>query len=656
MIHEISHSSAVPSSDRASRDDALPEDAVGRDSVPRDSALRDTVGRSVVLPVYAEDAASVSQFARELRRAGWDEVVVCVDAPDSTARRAFERLAGRSGVTISLSDARRGKGGALVDGLNATTGDVVGFVDADGAVSVEDLDRLYRLAESTGDVAVGSRDLLGSRRGQPLVRRALAVGYRRAARSVTGVPVEDFQCGAKAMRRDVWERVAGSITETGFAFDTDLLARVHAEGVGVREVPVDWRDPGDSAVRPVRDTADMLGALIRIRRSLSEGAPRRDRPLRVALVSAHPPNRGHLAEYGEELAKAFAARPDVEPVVFAQTVDGAPRVERFDGYEVRRVWGRDSVRGAVDLVRRLRAGRFDVVHFNIHMTYFGDTNVHRFVGLSLPPLLSRALDARVVTTMHDFLEVVEDEVVDESVGAIERAGAYAATQLLLLGDVTTVTSEEYRSVIADRYYAPNLHHVPHGTFVRADGGAPRISDPYRILVFGHLGPTKDIGTVVEAFARVRERIPDAELVVAGGSHPGFPGYRAELAERYGDEPGVEFVGYVEEEDMDGVWHGASVALMPYRTCTGVSGVFHLAKSYGRPVVASDVEGMRVSTIGTGGAASFVPPGDPEALARELCELRDDPDHLAGMGRTNAAAASEYTIAESADRFVELFTA
>lgn len=640
------------------------------------------VDRSVVLPVYDESAAVWSDLVERLRAAGWDEVVVCLDDPDPATERAARQL-DDDGVWFSVSDRRRGKGGAVRAGLDAARGDVIGFVDADGAVAVDDLQRLYRCVEDgTAAVAAGSRDAGdASRCGQSLVRRVLGCGYRLLARGATGVPVADFQCGAKAFDREVWAAVGDDVRETGFAFDTELLALAHRRAFAIEEVPIDWNDPGDSDVRVGSDAPALLRSLARIRETVREtphaasggghggtnGDPgsdgderdtggadaEADDPMHVALVTSHPPNRGHLAEYGEELARSYAARDDCEVTVLARRTKRAPRVEDRGDYEVRRVWERDSVAAARRLVGELRDGEYDAVQFNLHMTYFGTTNAHRFLGLALPPLCRALLDAPVVTTLHDLLEIVEDDHVDDTVGTIDRLGARAATQLVLLSDATTVTAAEYRDIVADRYPLGDPVHVPHGTFARTDGGTPTVASPLRLLVFGFLGPTKDIETTVTAFKRVREAIPDAELVIAGGSHPDYPDHREELEARFGDEPGVTFTGYVEEDELDDVWHDASAVVMPYHTCTGVSGVFQLAKSYGKPVIAFENEGMRTSTVETGGDAAFVDPDSPATVAAGIVELWADRDRLDAIARRNAAAGDAVSMAETADRMVSL---
>lgn len=633
---------------------------------------RITAERSVVLPIYGEDPETVESLVNELFERGWDEVILAVDSPTPAMQASLDSLDNDPRTKLTVHDKRRGKGGAIRSGLSLASGSVFGYVDADGAIPVAELERLYETVErDSADVAVGSRDVGGqARRGQSIIRRGLARCYRVLAGRVIQADVHDVQCGAKAFSAKAWDDVGGHIGERGFAFDTELIARFARADYDIREVGIDWREPGDSSVALGRDAIAMLLSLATIASTLiSEDAGSAEAAdservtdttavegrdsLDVALVSSHPPNRGHLAEYGEELAVAYAERDDVEPTGLARRFADAPHVEQYDGYEIRRIWKRDSVRGAFALLRELRRGDYDVVQFNIHMTYFGHTNHHRFVGLALPPLVRLLLDVPVVTTMHDMLEVVEKDVIEENASVIERVGAKVATQLVLLSNVTTVTSAQFRDIVTEQYICDDVRHVPHGTFERADGGIPPIESPLRVMVFGHLGPNKDVETVVRGFEIIREEIPDAELVIAGDSHPGHPGYREQLEAQFDDVPGVEFLGYVEQDDLQDVWTDASLVVMPYRTCTGVSGVYQLAKSYGRPVVVYDVESMHTSTIETGGAAEFVPPNDPDAMAATVVDLWRDRARMHQMALKNANAGTESTIDDTAATFVEI---
>lgn len=610
-----------------------------------------TATRSLVIPVSSEAPWAWTAHVSDLLDRGWDEVVVCSVVPDWETWEALSRLTSRERVKIALGGTRRG---AIEEGLAAATGDLVGYVATDRPMPVEELERVSRpVQDHVTDLAVGVVDG-DSDDGSPL-RGKLDAWVDRFRRRVAGVPVSSLHPDVIVFTRDAWESIGGTVGEREVALETELVAHAHRNGCSIVEQPVEGADAAWPTHRR-SETAEPLSTLIRFRRRLND---RRRRPsdegtVRVGLVSCYPPHHGHLSEYGQNLAAAYGRRDDVELTVISSDHDEVPRFDITGDRVVKRVWRRDSLRGALAILSEVRGGDYDVVHFNVQMTYFGDRNAYRFLGLALPALANVLTDATVMATMHDFLEVADEDAIGEEVSALERLGAVVATQLVLLCGLATVTSQSYVDLLSDRYYAPAIEHVPHGTFDSADPAAMVLDGPFRILVFGHLDPSKkDVETVIEALERVRGVVPDAELWIAGDSHPGYPGYRERLEDRYADRPGVRFTGYVAEDELDTVWVPASVVVLPYRTCTGVSGVFQLAKTYATPVVAYDVDGIRDSTVDTGGEASFVPPGEPEALAEEVAALGKDRQRRLRMARANAEAAGELTIGDSVDRLLEL---
>ena len=227
---------------------------------------------SVVLPIYSVDPSIWQALLSELLTYGWDEVILCIDEPDPESLSIVEGLDIPT-VKTSLSESRRGKGRAIADGFETASGDVIGFIDADGAVPVRDLAHLYDVViDGEAAVAVGSRDTVpGNRDSQSFHRRILAASYRRFAQYMTGVPATDFQCGAKVICSDAWSDVSGRIEQEGFGFDTALLTHAHGHDYQIKECSVDWDDPGDSTVNVFRDVPRMLMTLMKIRIMLWKG-------------------------------------------------------------------------------------------------------------------------------------------------------------------------------------------------------------------------------------------------------------------------------------------------------------------------------------------------------------------------------------------------
>ncbi|MEU4324287.1 glycosyltransferase family 4 protein [Nonomuraea dietziae] len=79
-----------------------------------------------------------------------------------------------------------------------------------------------------------------------------------------------------------------------------------------------------------------------------------------------------------------------------------------------------------------------------------------------------------------------------------------------------------------------------------------------------------------------------------------------------------------------------------------------AMALGKPVVLSDLPALS-ELVGSDGAGLLVPPGDPEALAEALADLRDDPARRAEMGEAGRAeVAAKRTWSRVAETYRGLY--
>jgi glycosyltransferase involved in cell wall biosynthesis len=371
-------------------------------------------------------------------------------------------------------------------------------------------------------------------------------------------------------------------------------------------------------------------------------------------VSAYPPATDGLAHYADGLAGGYAESAGAVTVVGSRT-DGADGDVTDARIDLRRDWRKGRLGGLYGILHGLweSAHQYEFVHFNVKPTYFGSGNVHRFLSLFVPLLARIVCRKPTVVTMHDLVEDVDPDAVDERLGPLQRVGATLATAAVLLAGPVTVTSERYRRLLAAKYPFGEVHHVPHG--VRGSGEpSPVQVAPFRLLLFGFLSPYKDYETVFAAVDDLRAEREDAELWIVGEAHPDHPEHAERIRDEAVDRPGVRFFGHVEEEMLPTIFERASVLVVPYRTAPGVSGPYQRAKAHGLPAVVYDEEDIRAATIETGGTASLVPPGDPAAMRAAFDRLAEDPDRLAAMAETNAAAA-DTTMVEVAREVTRIAT-
>ncbi len=179
--------------------------------------------------------------------------------------------------------------------------------------------------------------------------------------------------------------------------------------------------------------------------------------------------------------------------------------------------------------------------------------------------------------------------------------------------------------------------VPHGAGDRFSGAHRRPAGelPPRVLFFGTWARYKGIDVLLDAFAQVREQLPDAELVLAGAVAKDI-----DLDSVTARARGIGRVSllpdYVPATEVGDLVAGARVVVAPYLVANQ-SGVVHLAQSSHRPVVASRV-GDLPDAVSDGVNGLLVQPGDAPALASAMLRVLTDPELATMMGEAGGRAA------------------
>lgn len=252
----------------------------------------------LIIPAYNEERrlpatlAALRAYAlstAEVPHPPLEVLVVDNASTDRTAEVALQMDSPVMPVRVLRCDAR-GKGAAVRAGIAATTSDVVGFMDADGATDLQALQVAARLLAEGADVVVGSRAAEGAvtEARHTWMRTAGARWYRRAAALL--VPdVTDTQCGFKVLRGDLAREVFATCHTRGFSFDVELLARCRQHRARVAEFPVVWSDVPGSTFSPLRhglrSFAELVAIACRLRlRPARSGAA--VTPLRPAVTVA----------------------------------------------------------------------------------------------------------------------------------------------------------------------------------------------------------------------------------------------------------------------------------------------------------------------------------------------------------------------------------
>ena len=174
---------------------------------------------------------------------------------------------------------------------------------------------------------------------------------------------------------------------------------------------------------------------------------------------------------------------------------------------------------------------------------------------------------------------------------------------------------------------------------------------HRILAFGKWGTYKRLELMIEAFRRVADRHSGVRLVIAGGDHPQATGYVDSVKKKCNGDPRIEFTGYVQEPELADLFQSSSVAVMPYSSSTGSSGVAHLACQYGVPIVCADLPDFRQMAQAEELAIEFYQAGDADDLADGLIRFLENPEKQHAMAAQNFAAALRMTMPNIVQKYL-----
>lgn len=376
--------------------------------------------------------------------------------------------------------------------------------------------------------------------------------------------------------------------------------------------------------------------------------------MKICLVTTFPPSTGGLSEYGFHIAQELQRTPSLRLTVLADELPAGSA--ELDGFSVIRCWSYDRPESIVHLLRTVRRLKPDVVWFNLLFGTFGRSPVVAFSGL-MTPMLTRLCGSYTHVTLHHLMDTVDLKDAGIRYEWLYRFAGALATRGVLLSNSVSVLLPRYRKILNDKYGRDNVHLRSHGILTHRPElpDFSRRGNPiHRILAFGKWGTYKRLELMIEAFERISSELPNTRLVVAGSDHPQAEGYVDSMKRRYGGNPQIEFRGYIPEDGLRDLFQSATVAVMPYSSSTGCSGVAHLACAYSVPIVCSDLPDFEQMAQSEELAIEFFPAGNADGLATCLIELLGNSSKQWGMAIQNFSAGLRMTMPNVVQKYVRHF--
>ncbi len=203
----------------------------------------------VLIPAYNEEK-HILEVIQKTRDLGYPVLVVDDASSDNTVHRV-QAL----GINILTTNVNHGKGSALRRGFEwFLTKDYSGLIlmDADGQHDPNALDLFIQaLRDNENSVIVGNR--MQDPKGMPWLRRATNHLMSWIISSLARQPIPDSQCGYRALRRELLEKM--ELHTSRFEIESEILLEAARCGYRIGSIRIQSVYAGEkSSIHPFKDT------------------------------------------------------------------------------------------------------------------------------------------------------------------------------------------------------------------------------------------------------------------------------------------------------------------------------------------------------------------------------------------------------------------
>jgi glycosyltransferase involved in cell wall biosynthesis len=273
-----------------------------------------------------------------------------------------------------------------------------------------------------------------------------------------------------------------------------------------------------------------------------------------------------------------------------------------------------------------------------------------------------------IPLVYEVRDLWENALVDRgrfgSESLLYKLARQAESRLLRRADAVVTICDTLRRELEPRVgRTDDVYVVPNGVDVEAFTPRPpseevrrryRLEGKKVLLYVGTFQPYEGLGLLVQAFAQVLARVPQAHLLIAGGSTSlAYQGATTKgtqeellggLVSTLGLHGHVTMTGRIPHDEVAGLYTIGDCVIYPRvltRTTSLTTPLKPLeAMAMGRAVLVSDVPPMK-ELVREGETGVTFAAGSPTALAERCLELLRDPQRRERLGR----AARAYVVSE-----------
>jgi glycosyltransferase involved in cell wall biosynthesis len=268
----------------------------------------------------------------------------------------------------------------------------------------------------------------------------------------------------------------------------------------------------------------------------------------------------------------------------------------------------------------------DVIHLQYNIALYGFYSFVLLFALTLTKVLS---DSKLVITLHD---------VKREHDMLKSLSVIFYKCYLVPFDLVYVHTNEACELLVQKHVVPSskIKLIHHGLTSLVQHSSTESINKKHILFFGYIHIHKGIDDLIKSVEILlrsgRVDKDKIKLIVAGDvrERKGIFKYFGDKDHEYKQSltklvndlkivQHVEFIGYQETNNLHSLISNSFCVVLPY-TNVEQSGVLNIALNFHKPIIATNIGGLKETLQDTG---ILVPPHDPESLSAKLIHLFSD---------------------------------
>jgi glycosyltransferase involved in cell wall biosynthesis len=371
--------------------------------------------------------------------------------------------------------------------------------------------------------------------------------------------------------------------------------------------------------------------------------------MHLVIVSPFPPSITGIGQYGYHVTRSLANSGLFSQLtLLAGSIANGGHPNHLGITEVDYCWKPGSLQARQTILSRLKRLKPDLIWFNLGASIFGKSPLSNLSGLFTP--MSAARMFPTVVTLHEVVELADLRALNAPGGSLAPLGARLLTNLATQADVVCLTMRHYADWLSAR--GVECAHIPIGAYHEPE--LLNETEACELLFFTTLAPYKGLELLIEAYSRLRSEYPNLRLTIAGTAHTRFPNYGQDLKSRFKGTQGIQWLGQVSEDDVKDLFRRTKIVILPYAASTGSSSVLYQAATWGRAVVASDLNEIRKLTIENDLQVEFFESNSVEKLCASIQRLLNSPSHRKAQAQHNFNSIQHLRPKATCYRYVQAF--